>query len=242
MSTKALKIQNLTKTYGDLVAVDNLDLEIEKGEFFGFLGPNGAGKSTTIHSITGIATFDSGSIEVYGYDVVEEFREARNKIGLSPQEFNVDIFMQVWKIIWFMGGYYGIEKQRREERMNRLLDTFGLKEHKDKRFKDLSGGLKRRVLLARAMIHDPEFIILDEPTEGVDVELRHELWDYMNKLNEQGHTIFLTSHYIEEVEALCERVAIINQGELVEVGKTEELMKNKESLEEKYLEVTHSYQ
>lgn len=235
----ALKIDNLTKKYDDFVAVDNLNLEIPQGEFFGFLGPNGAGKTTTINCVTGIGTFKQGNIEVYGIDVQNDYREARRKIGLSPQEFNVDIFMEVWKILWFVGGFYGMPKEEREERMEKMLDTFDLQKHRDKKFKELSGGLKRRVMLARAMIHDPEFIILDEPTAGVDVKLRKELWEYLRELNKEGRTIMLTSHYIEEIEALCERVAIINEGELVRVDGKEELMKDKQTLEEKYLELTN---
>jgi ABC-2 type transport system ATP-binding protein len=238
MKNTALNIKNLTKKYDDFTAVDDLSLEIPQGEFFGFLGPNGAGKTTTINCITGVANFTKGEIEVYGTDVQQDYRQARKKIGLAPQEYNVDKFETVENILWFFGGYFGIDKETREERMEEHLDTFDLQPHREKQFRELSGGLKRRVMLARAMMNDPEFVIFDEPTAGVDVELRHELWKYLKKLNKEGRTIFLTSHYIEEIEALCERVGVINQGELVRVDKKEKLMENKNSLEEKYLELT----
>ena len=234
----ALEIKNLTKKYGDSVAVDNLSLSIEKGDFFGFLGKNGAGKSTTIHSIVGIANFQEGSIKVCGVDVVAEYREARRKVGLSPQEFNMDIFTSVRKTLNFVGGYYGMKKTEKEARIEELAEQLDLKEHIDKEFKKLSGGLKRRAILARAMIHNPELLILDEPTAGLDVELRAELWDYLRKINEEGTTILLTSHYLEEVELLCKKIAVINDGKILKIGKKEEFIKNGESLEDVYLRLT----
>lgn len=234
----AIEIKNFTKKYGDKVAVNNLSLSIPKGEFFGYLGNNGAGKTTTISCITGTATITDGSIHVHGVDVEKDFREARRKVGLSPQEFNIDIFAPATKILWYVGGFYGMNRAERKERMNELFDVFELHEHKDKQFRQLSGGLKRRVMLARAMIHDPEVLILDEPTAGVDVELRHELWNYLRKINNEGKTIILTSHYLEEVQLLCERIGVIHNGELVALDKKEEFMKNGKSLEETYLEIT----
>ena len=235
----ALDIKHLTKTYGGrAVAVDNISLSVKKGEFFGFLGPNGAGKTTTIKCITGIATFNEGEIKLFDTDVVKNYREARTKIGLSPQEFNMDFFGKVWKILDFVAGYYGIPKKERAERIEVLLKQFELVEHKDKEFRALSGGLKRRVALARAMVHDPDILILDEPTSGVDVELRRDIWKHLKFLNESGKTIFLTSHYLEEVEMLCDRIAIINNGVIVSDKPKNEYIQNGKKLEDMYLEIT----
>jgi len=236
----ALEIVNFTKRYGKLTAVDNISLEIKQGEFFGFLGPNGAGKTTTIHCATGINTFTEGTIKVFGVDVRKDYREARKKIGLSPQEFNIDIFSTTRKILWYVGGYYGMPRTERKKRIDEMLKIFELDEHADKPFRNLSGGLKRRVLLARAMVHDPELLILDEPTAGVDVELRRELWRYLQEINAQGKTILFTSHYLEEVERLCNRIAIINNGKIVAIGDREEFLKNGDNLETTYLRITGS--
>ncbi len=234
----ALDIKNLAKNYNGVVAVDNISFSVREGEFFGFLGPNGAGKTTTIHCITGIARYQKGTIQLFGIDVVKKYREARKKVGLSPQEFNVDLFTPVWKILDYVGGYYGMKKPLREKRIHELLVKFDLEAHKDKQFRELSGGLKRRLMLARAMIHKPKFLILDEPTAGVDVELRHEIWRYLRKLNESGTTIFLTSHYLEEVELLCRRIAIINNGKIAAIGDKSEFTKGGKKLEERYLSIT----
>lgn len=234
----ALELQNFTKRYGDFTAVNDISFSIKKGDFFGFLGRNGAGKTTTIQSITGINTIDEGTITVFGIDAKHDYREARKKVGLSPQEFNVDIFAPATKILYYVGGYYGMDKQTRLERMDELFDAFDLQKHKDKPFRALSGGLKRRVMLARAMIHDPELLILDEPTAGVDVELRHELWEYLKNINKQGKTILLTSHYLEEIELLCNTIGIIDDGKLVSIGDKAEFTKNGDSLEKTYLSIT----
>ena len=234
----ALYIDHLVKRYGDFTAADNLSLEVKPGEFFGFLGPNGAGKTTTINAITGIGSFDSGKIEVFGIDVKKEYREARRKVGLAPQEFNVDIFQKVRNILWYMAGYYGMQKKDREVRVVEMLKIFELEAHADKPFQALSGGLKRRVVLARAMIHNPELLILDEPTAGVDVELRLELWKYLRRINEEGKTILFTSHYLEEVEQLCNRIAVVNHGTIVAIGDKGEFVKEGSSLEKTYLEIT----
>ena len=234
----ALSITNLRKVYKNgITAVDDISFTISKGEFFGFLGPNGAGKTTTIHCITGIAGFNKGVITTFGIDVVKDYREARKKIGLSPQEFNVDIFATTREIVSWMGGFYGMSKGERNKRIDFLFDRFGLTEHAEKKFMELSGGLKRRVMLARAMVHDPEFLILDEPTSGVDVELRHDLWRFLKELNEEGKTILLTSHYLEEVELLCSRIAIINRGKIVAIDKKEKFTHGGKTLEKKYLEI-----
>lgn len=235
---KALEIKNLVKHYGKNKAVDGLSLDVEKGEFFSFLGPNGAGKTTTIHLITGIARMEGGSIKVFGKDVVNDYREARKMIGLSPQEFNTDAFGKVTLILDHVAGFYGMNGRERKKRIGELLEQFNLTEHADKKFNQLSGGMKRRVMLARAMVHNPELLILDEPTAGVDVNLRLELWQHLRDLNKAGKTIFLTTHYLEEVEALAERIAIINKGKIVKVGDKKSFMKNVDKLEETYLKLT----
>ena len=238
MSTHALEIKNLKKSYGKTTAVDDISFTIEPGEFFGFLGPNGAGKTTTINCITGIATYTEGVIRLFGIDVVKDYREARKKVGLSPQEFNVDFFTPAWKILDYTGGYYGMREKQRKNRIDELLSQFQLEEHKHKTFRELSGGLKRRLVLARAMMHDPDILILDEPTAGVDVELRHALWKSLKELNQKGKTILLTSHYLEEVELLCNRIAIIHKGSIAAIGAKDEFIKDGKKLEDKYLIIT----
>jgi len=239
MQQKALEINNLVKEYKKGVrAVDDITFCIEQGEFYGFLGPNGAGKSTTIHCITGIARISSGNIKIFGTDVVKDYREARMRVGLAPQEYNVEFFGRVDYILESVAGYYGVRKRVREKRVAQLLEQFGLTEHKEKRFNELSGGLKRRVMLARAMVHDPDLLILDEPTAGIDVELRHELWEYLREINKNGKTIFLTSHYLEEIELLCKRIGIIHGGKIVASGTKEEFIKDGKKLEDVYLAIT----
>jgi len=240
--TSMLEIKNLTKVYGSgakaKTAVDNISLSIPRGSFFGLLGPNGAGKSTTIHCITGIAQPTAGQILVDGIDVVKEYKRARTKVGLSPQEFNVDVFATTEQLMDFMGGYYGIPKAVRQERINELIARFDLGEHRDMKFQKLSGGLKRRAMLGRALVHTPELLILDEPTAGVDVEQRHDLWNYLREMNERGKTIILTSHYLEEIQALCNEIAVIDGGKIVAQGSKEDFMKDGKSVEETYLEIT----
>jgi len=237
-----LEIKNLTKVYGKgkdaKTAVKDLSLTVERGAFYGLLGPNGAGKSTTIHCITGIAQPTSGTITVDGVDVVKDYREARTKVGLSPQEFNVDIFSTPAQLMDYMGGYYGITKAVRDERIEQLIDRFDLQEHRDVKFQKLSGGLKRRAMLGRALVHTPDLLILDEPTAGVDVEQRKDLWEYLKEMNERGKTIILTSHYLEEIQYLCKEIGIINHGKIVSQGTKEEFMKGGKSVEEAYLEIT----
>ncbi len=238
MSDNILIIDSLTKKYGEKTAVDNLSLTIRRGMFFGLLGPNGAGKSTTIKCITGIGKITSGKIIVDGLDVEKDYKQARGKVGLSPQDFNVDFFGRCEDILDYMAGYYGIPKAIRKERVEKLLTQFELQEHRTKKFDQLSGGLKRRLVLARALVNEPSLLILDEPTAGVDVEQRHALWKYLKELNENGTSIILTSHYLEEVEALCTDIAIINNGKIVASGTKEEFIKDGSSLEERYLEIT----
>lgn len=237
-----LEVKNLVKIYGEgsktKLAVDNISLIIPKGSFFGLLGPNGAGKSTLIHCITGIAEPTAGQILVDGTDVVKEYKLARTKVGLSPQEFNVDIFSTTEELIDFMGGYYGIRKAEREIRINELIKRFGLEEHRKIPFQKLSGGLKRRAMLGRALIHTPELLILDEPTAGVDIKQRHDLWEYLKEINANGTSIILTSHYLEEIEYLCNEIAIINHGKIIAEGSKAEFTKDGKSLEQSYLEIT----
>lgn len=234
----ALEIKNLTKKYGDKVAVDNISLTIPKGSFFGLLGPNGAGKSTTIHCITGIAQPTSGQILVDGIDVVKDYKRARTKVGLSPQEFNLDFFATTEQLMDFMGGYYGIPRAERKVRIDELIARFELEEHRKVKFQKLSGGLKRRAVLARALVHTPDLLILDEPTAGVDVEQRHSLWEYLKEMNDRGKTIILTSHYLEEIQYLCNDIAIINHGRIVKEGTKEEFLKDGKSVEQTYLDIT----
>lgn len=235
--TKALEIIHFCKSFGKSIAVDNLSLSVETGELFGLLGPNGAGKSTTINCICGINQFHEGQISVYGFDVVKSPVEAKKLIGLSPQDYNVDIHLTLRQILNFCGGYYSIPRSKRIKIIDDLVQLLDLKKHQHKKFKELSGGMKRRVMLARAMICNPELLILDEPTAALDVELRYELWEHILKLNKAGKTIILTSHYIEEIEKLCRRVAIMNKGKLLFIGPVTELLKNHRNLEHAYMQM-----
>jgi ABC-2 type transport system ATP-binding protein len=238
-----LEIKNLVKVYGTgpkaKTAVAGVSLSIPKGSFFGLLGPNGAGKSTLIQCVTGISEPTSGQILIDGTDVVKEYKKARTKVGLSPQEFNVDIFSTPAELMDYMGGYYGIRAAERKERIEELIKRFDLEGHRNVKFQKLSGGLKRRAMLGRALIHTPGLLILDEPTAGVDVEQRRDLWAYLKQLNEvEGKTIILTSHYLEEIEYLCNDIAIINHGKIVAQNTKADMMKNGERLEEVYLRIT----
>ena len=239
MSVPALAISHLRKVYRrGTVAVEDISLTIPEGEFFGFLGPNGAGKSTTIHCITGIAEPTGGRIEIFGIDAVKDYREARRLVGLCPQEFNVDPFATPRQIVDWMGGYFGMNAAQRKSRIDMLMERFELVPHMKKQFRELSGGLKRRVVLARALVHDPKLIILDEPTAGVDVELRRVLWRYLAEINRDGKTILLTSHYLEEVERLCRRIAIVDKGRVVREGSKDEMAGGPGGLEQAYLVAT----
>ncbi len=232
-----LVIDKFTKRYGQKIAVDNISLKVPRGSFFGLLGPNGAGKSTTIHCITGIGKISSGEITIDGLNVERDYKAARRLVGLSPQDFNVDIFSKPRQLLDYVGGYYGLPKQIRDERIEKLLARFDLLPHTEKQFRELSGGLKRRLILARALVHEPPLLILDEPTAGVDVEQRRSLWTYLRELNQSGTTIILTSHYLEEIEALCDNIAVINHGRIIVHETKAEFTKNG-SVEDKYLEIT----
>jgi len=241
MKQDALSIRNLKKYYKHIRAVEDVPLSIQEGEFFGFLGPNGAGKTTTIQCVTGIARFEEGEISVFGYNVQTQYKQARMQIGLSPQEFTVDPFMKVRHIFEYMAGYYGLCADERKKRVAHIVHTFELQEHAEKQFRALSGGLKRRVMMGRALVHDPKLLILDEPTAGVDVELRREIWRYLKDLNEAGKTILLTSHYLEEVEKLCGRIGIIHGGKIIAMGNKKDFLDGGKTLEEKYLELTNHH-
>jgi ABC-2 type transport system ATP-binding protein len=236
----ALKIEDLRKTYSNgFLALGGVSLEVEAGTFFGLLGPNGAGKTTLINSVVSLVRPDSGSVEVFGRDAYSEFREARRMIGVSPQEINLDRFLTVEETLIFHAGYYGVPKKKARERSDELLERFGLVDKRDQRTNTLSGGMKRRVLFARALIHDPKVLFLDEPTAGVDVELRYKLWGYIRELNRGGMTILLTTHYLEEAEALCEEIALINGGNIVAQGSSEDLKNDYQArnVEEVYMKV-----
>jgi ABC-2 type transport system ATP-binding protein len=190
---------------------------------FGLLGPNGAGKSTLIHCTTGLAQPSAGSIRVFGHNAIDDYTEARQAVGLAPQEINLDHFLTTEETLDFHGGYFGMAKRERRQRTEELLETFSLTAKADARTRTLSGGMKRRLILARAVMHRPRLLILDEPTAGVDVELRLELWHYVQKINQEGTTILLTTHYLEEAEQLCDRIAFIAEGQIVAEGTSDEL-------------------
>jgi ABC-2 type transport system ATP-binding protein len=235
---KALHIEDLVKRYPTGVqALQGVSLDIAPGELFGLLGPNGAGKSTLIHCTTGLAQPTSGKIEVFGNDAISNYAEARQAVGLAPQEVNIDWFLTVEETLDYHAGYFGMPKRERRERTAELLETFSLTGKRDERTRTLSGGMKRRLILARAMMHRPRLLILDEPTAGVDVELRLELWHYVQKINDEGTSILLTTHYIEEAEQLCDRIAFINEGRLVGEGTSAKLADQFEvdNLEDAYL-------
>jgi len=220
----ALQVTDLRKVYeGGLKALKGINLTIPQGAFYGLLGPNGAGKTTTIGIITGLVNITGGSATVLGYDSVKEFRQARKLIGLSPQELNFDVFFSIGELLELQAGYYGHSYNDAKDRTNLMLEQFGLKEKRDARSRELSGGMKRRVQIAKALVHDPPIVILDEPTAGVDIELRHMLWNYLRQINEDGKTILLTTHYIEEAEQLCDTVSIINDGKIIATDSPDKL-------------------
>ncbi len=229
----ALRVEGLTKRYATGVeALKGVSLEIPDGSFFGLLGPNGAGKSTLIHCATGLAMPTAGRIEAFGNDAITRYREARESVGLAPQDLNLDWFLTVEETLDFHGGYFGMPRADRRDRVEELLEAFSLVEKRDQRTRTLSGGMKRRLILARALMHRPRLLILDEPTAGVDVELRLELWQYVQEVNR-----LLTTHYLEEAEQLCDQIAFINEGEIVAQGTSPELAGRfgVESLEDAYL-------
>lgn len=234
----ALHIKGLQKTYdGGKEALKGVDFSVEEGGFFGLLGPNGAGKSTLIGITTGLVRKTKGSVFVQGYDIDTDGDTAKLHVGLVPQEFNFSIFETVEDILFTQAGYYGISRKEVSPQIDMLLDKLGLTEKRKEKSMKLSGGMKRRLMIARALVHKPTLLFLDEPTAGVDVELRLEMWEFLKELNSNGVTIILTTHYLEEAEKLCTKIAIMNQGEIKVTGTLEEVMRGK-SLEEVYLEAT----
>ena len=219
-----LEINDVNKIYRNSIkALDNINLNIKEGEIFSLLGPNGAGKSTLINSICGVVNFNSGTIKINGYDNIKEYRKARQITGIVPQELYLESFETVWKNINYSRGLFG--KPKNHKYVEDLLKMLSLWDKKDSKIKELSGGMKRRVLIAKALSHQPKLLFLDEPTASIDVELRKETWDIVRKLNKNGTTIVLTTHYIEEAEELSSRVAIINDGKIILVNETDKLIK-----------------
>ena len=237
MSNQAIRILQLIKYYGAVKAVDGISFDVEEGDFLSFLGPNGAGKTTTIHSITGLSNYQSGSISVFGMDVARDYRKTRALIGLCPQEFNFDPFLSIEQLLVYQAGYFGIPKRDALKRTAELLKRFKLYEKRNMDFRKLSGGMKRRLLLCRALVHDPKILILDEPTAGADIELKYHIWNSLAEMNQDGKTIFLTTHYMEEAERLSKTVAIINKGKIIHYGDKKTLIQN-QSLEKTYFELT----
>lgn len=214
---KALTISNLSKTYQNgLQALNNITLDVEQGDFFALLGPNGAGKSTTIGVITSLVTKTEGKVHVFDSDLDVDPEQAKSYIGLVPQEFNFNGFEQVKHILITQAGYYGMTVEQAEPRADELLNQLGLWQKRNDTARSLSGGMKRRLMIARALVHKPKLLILDEPTAGVDIELRRSMWTFLQKINAQGTTIILTTHYLEEAENLCRKIAIIDQGKIIE--------------------------
>ena len=229
--TSALSIQGLKKVYGNAFeALKGIDLVVEKGDFFALLGPNGAGKSTTIGILSSLIKKSAGQVSIFGVDIDKNFAEAKQHIGVVPQEFNFNLFEKGFDIVINQAGYYGIERSVARERAEFYLKKLGLWEKRDTPCRFLSGGMKRRLMIARALVHDPDLLILDEPTAGVDIELRRQMWEFLQEINEQGKTIILTTHYLEEAEHLCRNIAIINNGKIVENTSMRDLLKtlNKE--------------
>lgn len=221
--THAIKINGLHKSFGGLHALKGIDLTIEQGEFFALLGPNGAGKSTLISILAGLIKADAGDVSVMGFDVVNRYQQARQLLGVVPQELVFDPFFNVREMLRFQAGYFGRGPEN-DAWVDEILEGLGLADKANTNMRKLSGGMKRRALIAQALAHKPPVIVLDEPTAGVDVELRQLMWEFIKKLNHQGHTIILTTHYLEEAEALCSRVGMMKQGEIVALDSTANLL------------------
>ncbi len=227
----AIETENLSKTYAGAsgVALDSVSLKVPRGAFFGLLGPNGAGKSTLINILAGLVVKTSGTARVWGHDIEAEMRSARAAIGVVPQELNIDPFFTPRELLELQAGLYGVPKRAR--RTDAILDAVGLADKANAYARALSGGMRRRLLVAKALVHSPPVLVLDEPTAGVDVELRRQLWDYVRDLNARGTTVLLTTHYLEEAEALCGTIAIINHGRLIACEAKETLLKRLDSKE-----------
>src|SRR5690554_1105607 len=218
----AIRIDSVTKQYGKLQALAGVSLEVAQGEFFGLLGPNGAGKTTLISALAGLVRPTSGRLEVMGYDVVSDYRKARLQLGVVPQELVFDPFFTVREALRLQSGYFGITAN--DAWIDEILDHLDLLSKADSNMRTLSGGMKRRVLVAQALVHRPPVIVLDEPTAGVDVDLRRTLWDFISRLNKDGHTVLLTTHYLEEAEALCGRIAMLKRGRVIALDTTDALL------------------
>jgi len=235
----AISIQNITKVYPDgVTALRGISLDIPRGSFFGLLGANGAGKTTTIQILTGLCTPTSGDVSIAGFDLRTQYLACRRHIGVAPQEFNFDRFFSIKNILEFQGGYFGLSDKQASSKARQLLERFGLWEKRDVKPTVLSGGMKRRLLLMKALMHDPEILILDEPTAGMDVELRHEFWNFLREWNGLGKTILLTTHYLEEAEKLCNEIAVLHKGNILKHLPTRELIGSHHTLEEAYLRMT----
>ncbi len=219
----AIEVRGVSKAYGPVQALSAIDLQVAEGEFFALLGPNGAGKTTLISLIAGLARADRGSVRVMGHDVVSAYRQARRSLGVVPQELVFDPFFSVRETLRLQSGYYGL--RHNDAWIDEILERLDLASKADANMRSLSGGMKRRVLVAQALVHKPPVIILDEPTAGVDVDLRQALWEFIRKLNTDGHTIVLTTHYLEEAESLCTRIGMLKQGRMVVLDSTENLLK-----------------
>ena len=223
--TPAIDVQGVEKRYGKLTALDSVSLSVEPGEFFALLGPNGAGKTTLITALAGLTRVQAGSLKVMGHDVVTEYREARRALGIVPQEIVFDPFFSVRETLRFQAGYFGIPRSAKLDAwIDELLAKLSLTDKADNNMRQLSGGMKRRVLVAQALVHRPPVIVLDEPTAGVDVELRQTLWTFIRELNAVGHTILLTTHYLEEAQQLCSRIAMMKQGKIIAMDTTQHLL------------------
>jgi len=223
MTAAAIETRGITKRYGSVQALAGVDLRVEPGEFFGLLGPNGAGKTTLISVLSGLARASGGEARVMGHDVLRDYRKARRALGVVPQELVFDPFFTVRETLEIQAGYFGLRNQRAW--IDEVLEHLDLTAKADTNMRALSGGMKRRVLVGQALVHKPPVIILDEPTAGVDVELRQALWSFIRRLNRDGHTIVLTTHYLEEAEALCGRIAMLKQGRIVALDRTDRLLK-----------------
>ena len=222
---KALSIKNLQKVYaGGTRAVNGIDLDVEEGDFFALLGPNGAGKTTTIGIVTSLVNKTAGRVEVFGHDIDTDFARAKACIGLVPQEINFNQFEKVFDIVVNQAGFYGIPRQQAAERAEKYLKELQLWDKREQPSRNLSGGMKRRLMIARALVHEPKLLILDEPTAGVDIEIRRSMWTFLRKINRAGTTIILTTHYLEEAENLCRNIAIINHGRIVENTRMKNLL------------------
>jgi len=221
--TIAVAIQGVHKRYRDVHALKGVDLDIQRGEFFGLLGPNGAGKSTLINILAGLARLDAGSVTVLGHDVTRDYRSARRLLGVVPQELVYDPFFNVREVLRLQAGYFGLGHES-DSWIEELLQALMLTDKAETNMRSLSGGMKRRVLVAQALVHRPPVVVLDEPTAGVDVELRQSLWQFIQRLHREGHTIVLTTHYLEEAEALCERIAILDRGAIIALDSKQGLL------------------